>query len=205
MHGGLVDHYRCDLGVREHRIPGVCDPEPRVHGQPSGSLRSDWWFWLFGVTAFRQPCINLQSSSCWASPSQAAVGVPRLLGIGAALTLVLTGAGVIAMTIWARKKPPSGSGRSDAGPAQLFGQTKSYRSTGRGSVAAISRTRSLAAGSPMVIRRPSQSPPEAYAGTISPAFAKISWYAFARLAPAGNHTKRALRVWNVETKDHAVR
>jgi hypothetical protein len=39
--------------------------------------------------------------------NQAAVGVPRLLGIGTALTLVLTGAGVIAMTIWARKKPPS--------------------------------------------------------------------------------------------------
>jgi hypothetical protein len=39
--------------------------------------------------------------------NQTAVGVPRLLGIGTALTLVLTGAGVIAMTIWTRKKPPS--------------------------------------------------------------------------------------------------
>jgi hypothetical protein len=39
--------------------------------------------------------------------NQTAVGVPRLLGIGTALTLVLTGAGVIAMTIWARKNPPA--------------------------------------------------------------------------------------------------
>jgi hypothetical protein len=39
--------------------------------------------------------------------NQAAVGVPRLLGIGTALTLALTGAGVIAMTIWTHKNPPS--------------------------------------------------------------------------------------------------
>jgi hypothetical protein len=30
-----------------------------------------------------------------------------LLGIGTALTLALTGAGVIAMTIWTHYKPPS--------------------------------------------------------------------------------------------------
>jgi len=39
--------------------------------------------------------------------NQTAVGVPRLLGIGTAITLILTGAGVIAMTIWTHRNPPS--------------------------------------------------------------------------------------------------
>jgi hypothetical protein len=37
--------------------------------------------------------------------NQSAVGVPRFLGLGTATTLVLTGAGVILMTLWARKNP----------------------------------------------------------------------------------------------------
>jgi hypothetical protein len=60
---------------------------------------------LFGVTAFGTMhqsgeflLLGLQN--------QAATGVPRYLGVGTALTLVLTGAAVIWMTLRARKKPP---------------------------------------------------------------------------------------------------
>jgi hypothetical protein len=60
---------------------------------------------LFGVTAFG---IMHQSAEfiLFGLPNQSATGVPPYLGFGTALTLVLTGAGVIGMTIWARKKPP---------------------------------------------------------------------------------------------------
>jgi hypothetical protein len=61
---------------------------------------------LFGVTAFGT-MHQAAEFTLLGLINQTAVGVPRLLGIGTSLTLVLTGAGVIAMTIWARKKPPS--------------------------------------------------------------------------------------------------
>ena len=60
---------------------------------------------LFGVTAFGTMHQSAEFILLGLA-SQAAIGVPRLLGIGTALTLVLTGAGVIAMTVWARKQPP---------------------------------------------------------------------------------------------------
>jgi hypothetical protein len=60
---------------------------------------------LFGVTAFGTMHQSAEFILLGLA-NQAAVGVPRLLGIGTALTLVLTGAGVIAMTVWARKQPP---------------------------------------------------------------------------------------------------
>jgi hypothetical protein len=59
---------------------------------------------LFGVTAFG----TMHQSAEFillALTNQAATGVPRYLGIGTALTLALTGAGVIWMTLWARKHP----------------------------------------------------------------------------------------------------
>jgi hypothetical protein len=59
---------------------------------------------LFGVTAFG----TMHQSAEFillAVTDQAATGVPRYLGIGTALTLALTGAGVIWMTLWARKHP----------------------------------------------------------------------------------------------------
>ena len=60
---------------------------------------------LFGVTAFGTMHQSAEFILLGLA-NQAAIGVPRLLGIGTALTLVLTGAGVIAMTVWARKQPP---------------------------------------------------------------------------------------------------
>jgi hypothetical protein len=60
---------------------------------------------LFGVTAFG----TMHQSAefiLFGLPAQSASGVPRYLGFGTALTLLLTGTGVIGMTIWARKKPP---------------------------------------------------------------------------------------------------
>jgi hypothetical protein len=60
---------------------------------------------LFGVTAFG----TMHQSGefiLFGLPNQSASGVPRYLGFGTALTLVLTGVAVIWMTIWARKKPP---------------------------------------------------------------------------------------------------
>ncbi len=36
-----------------------------------------------------------------------ASGVPQYLGFGTAVTLVLAGAAVIVMTLWARKRPPT--------------------------------------------------------------------------------------------------
>jgi hypothetical protein len=60
---------------------------------------------LFGVTAFG----TMHQSAefiLFGLTNQSAAGVPRYLGFGTALTLVLTGAGVISMTVWARKRPP---------------------------------------------------------------------------------------------------
>ena len=59
---------------------------------------------LFGVTAFG----TMHQSAefiLFALPNQAAEGVPRYLGLGTALTLGLTGAGVIWLTLRARKNP----------------------------------------------------------------------------------------------------
>jgi hypothetical protein len=61
---------------------------------------------LFGVTAFGTMHQSAEFILLGLT-NQAAVGVPQLLGIGTALTLALTGAGVIAMTIWTHYKPPS--------------------------------------------------------------------------------------------------
>jgi hypothetical protein len=60
---------------------------------------------LFGVTAFG----TMHQSAefiLFALLDRSATGVPHYLGVGTALTLVLTGAGVIGMTIWARRRPP---------------------------------------------------------------------------------------------------
>jgi hypothetical protein len=60
---------------------------------------------LFGVTAFG----TMHQSAefiLFGLADQSATGVPRYLGFGTALTLLLTGLGVIWMTIRARKKPP---------------------------------------------------------------------------------------------------
>lgn len=59
---------------------------------------------LFGVTAFGTVHQSAEFILLGLA-NQSAVGVPRFLGIGTALTLVLTGAGVIVMTVWARKNP----------------------------------------------------------------------------------------------------
>jgi hypothetical protein len=59
---------------------------------------------LFGVTAFG----TMHQSAefiLFAVPNQAATGVPRYLGLGTAITLALTGAGVIWLTLRARKNP----------------------------------------------------------------------------------------------------
>jgi hypothetical protein len=63
---------------------------------------------IFGVTAFG---IMHQSAEfiLFSLFDQSAVGVPRYLGLGTALTLGLTGAAVIGMTFWARRKPPRAS------------------------------------------------------------------------------------------------
>jgi hypothetical protein len=60
---------------------------------------------LFGVTAFG----TMHQSAefiLFALPHQSATGVPRYLGFGTGLTLVLTGVGVLWMTLWARRRPP---------------------------------------------------------------------------------------------------
>jgi hypothetical protein len=60
---------------------------------------------LFGVTAFG----TMHQSAefiLFGLPNQAATGVPRYLGLGTAITLVITGAAVIWMTIRARRRPP---------------------------------------------------------------------------------------------------
>ena len=59
---------------------------------------------IFGVTAFG----TMHQSAEFillALFDQVDQGVPRYLGLGTALTLGLTGAGVIGLTVWARKKP----------------------------------------------------------------------------------------------------
>jgi hypothetical protein len=61
---------------------------------------------LFGVTAFGTMHQSAEFILLGLT-NQTAVGVPRFLGMGTALTLILTGAGVIGMTIQARKRPPS--------------------------------------------------------------------------------------------------
>src|SRR5215216_2791597 len=63
---------------------------------------------IFGVTAFG----TMHQSAefiLFGLLNQSAVGVPRYLGLGTAITLGLTGAAVIGMTFWARKKPPRAS------------------------------------------------------------------------------------------------
>jgi hypothetical protein len=59
---------------------------------------------LFGVTAFGTMHQSAEFILLGLA-NQAATGVPRYLGVGTALTLALTGAGVIWMTLWARKHP----------------------------------------------------------------------------------------------------
>jgi hypothetical protein len=59
---------------------------------------------LFGVTAFGTMHQSAEFILLGLA-NQSAAGVPRFLGLGTATTLVLTGAGVIAMTLWARKNP----------------------------------------------------------------------------------------------------
>ena len=59
---------------------------------------------LFGVTAFGTMHQSVEFILLGLS-NQAATGVPRYLGVGTALTLGLTGAGVIWMTLRARKNP----------------------------------------------------------------------------------------------------
>ena len=61
---------------------------------------------LFGVTAFGTMHQSAEFILLGLF-NQSASGVPQYLGFGTALTLVLTGAAVIGMTLWARKKPPS--------------------------------------------------------------------------------------------------
>jgi hypothetical protein len=61
---------------------------------------------LFGVTAFGTMHQSAEFILLGLS-NQAATGVPRYLGLGTALTLGLTGAGVIWMTLRARKNPRS--------------------------------------------------------------------------------------------------
>lgn len=59
---------------------------------------------IFGVTAFGTMHQSVEFILLGLF-DQAAQGVPRYLGLGTALTLGLTGAGVIWLTLWARKKP----------------------------------------------------------------------------------------------------
>jgi hypothetical protein len=61
---------------------------------------------LFGVTAFGTMHQSAEFILLGLS-NQSATGVPRYLGLGTALTLGLTGAGVIWMTLRARKNPHS--------------------------------------------------------------------------------------------------
>ncbi|HEX6757722.1 MAG TPA: hypothetical protein VF086_04800 [Propionibacteriaceae bacterium] len=61
---------------------------------------------LFGVTAFGTMHQSAEFILLGLS-NQAATGVPRYLGVGTALALGLTGAGVIWMTLRARKNPHS--------------------------------------------------------------------------------------------------
>jgi hypothetical protein len=60
---------------------------------------------LFGVTAFGTMHQSAEFILLGLA-NQSAPGVPRYLGFGTALTLALTGAAVISMTLWARKRPP---------------------------------------------------------------------------------------------------
>jgi len=59
---------------------------------------------LFGVTAFGTMHQSAEFILLGLA-DQAATGVPRYLGLGTALTLALTGAGVIWMTLRERKNP----------------------------------------------------------------------------------------------------
>ena len=95
---------------------------------------------------------------------QAGQAVPRYLGLGTAVTLGLTGAGVIWLTLRARKKPVATRFRSLASALHSAPQVLRPRF----------KTSSLAAGSPTVIRRPSQSPSEAYGRTATPELAKAA-------------------------------
>ena len=63
---------------------------------------------LFGVTAFGTMHQSAEFILLGLF-NQAATGVPQYLGLGTALTLVLTGAGVIVMTLRTRKNPHAGA------------------------------------------------------------------------------------------------
>jgi hypothetical protein len=63
---------------------------------------------LFGVTAFGTMHQSAEFILLGLF-NQSATGVPHYLGLGTALTLILTGAGVIAMTVRARKNPYAGA------------------------------------------------------------------------------------------------
>lgn len=63
---------------------------------------------LFGVTAFGTMHQSAEFILLGLF-NQSAAGVPQYLGVGTALTLVLTGAGVIVMTLRARKNPHAGA------------------------------------------------------------------------------------------------
>jgi hypothetical protein len=63
---------------------------------------------LFGVTAFGTMHQSAEFILLGLA-DQAATGVPQYLGLGTALTLVLTGAGVIVLTLRARRNPHAGA------------------------------------------------------------------------------------------------
>jgi hypothetical protein len=63
---------------------------------------------LFGVTAFGTMHQSAEFILLGLF-NQSATGVPQYLGLGTALTLILTGAGVIVMTLRARKNPHAGA------------------------------------------------------------------------------------------------
>jgi hypothetical protein len=63
---------------------------------------------LFGVTAFGTMHQSAEFILLGLF-NQSATGVPQYLGLGSALTLILTGAGVIVMTLRARKNPRAGA------------------------------------------------------------------------------------------------
>jgi hypothetical protein len=63
---------------------------------------------LFGVTAFGTMHQSAEFILLGLF-NQSATGVPHYLGLGTALTLILTGAGVIVMTVRARKNPYAGA------------------------------------------------------------------------------------------------
>ena len=176
----VPDHRRDDLRTRGHLASSLRHHEP-VAGQASSPqqrlvvlllsdrIRHHAWPAEFILLGLFQPGGH---------------GRAALSGVGTALTLSLTGAGVIWMTLRARR---------------ILIQRGFYRWPVGPGVLRPPPPRGCSAVSPTVIRRPSQSPPEAYGRTATPARAKAAAYASVR-EPPGSQRTNALSVRHLKAE-----